>query len=97
MKEYRRVPLMQLRRRLQVDDYEREAPFDRSSWQPAAVRVKLRQHAGQPASPVVAEGKKVKKGQMIGRVEEGKLGANVHASINGKVSAVTADYIEIVA
>jgi Na+-translocating ferredoxin:NAD+ oxidoreductase RnfC subunit len=96
MKEYRRVPLTQLRRRLQVEDYEREAPFDRASWQPAAVRVKLRQHAGQPAAPTVQEGKKVKKGQIVGRVEEGKLGANVHASIDGKVRAVTADYIEIV-
>jgi len=78
-----------------VEDYEREAPFDRASWQPAAVRVKLRQHAGQPAAPTVQEGKKVKKGQIVGRVEEGKLGANVHASIDGKVRAVTADYIEI--
>ena len=97
MKEYRRVPLTQLRQRLQVQDYEREAPFDRAQWQPSSVRVKLRQHAGQPATPAVQEGKKVKKGQVVGRVEEGKLGANVHASIDGKVRAVTAEHIEIVA
>ena len=48
-------------------------------------------------TPAVQEGKKVKKGQLIGRVEEGKLGANIHASIDGKVRAVTAEYIEIVA
>ena len=36
------------------------------------------------------EGKKVKKGQVVGRVEDGKLGANMHASIDGKVRAVTA-------
>jgi cobalamin reductase len=97
MKEYRRVPLSQLRKRLQVEDYEREAPLDRAEWQPTTVRVKLKQHAGQTAAAVVQEGKKVKKGQMVGRVEEGKLGANVHASIDGKVRAVTPDYIEIVA
>jgi Na+-translocating ferredoxin:NAD+ oxidoreductase RnfC subunit len=97
MKEYRRVPLSQLRRRLQVEDYERETPFEEGLSKPAAVRVKLKQHAGQTASAVVADGKKVKKGQLIGRVEEGKLGANIHASIDGKVRAVTPDYIEIVA
>ena len=61
------------------------------------VRVKLKQHAGQTSVAVVQEGKKVKKGQVVGRAEEGKLGANVHASIDGKVRAVTADFIEIVA
>jgi Na+-translocating ferredoxin:NAD+ oxidoreductase RnfC subunit len=97
MKEYRRVPLSQLRRRLQVEDYERETPFEEGVLQPAAVRIKWKQHAGQAANAVVAEGKKVKKGQLLGRVEEGKLGANIHASIDGKVRAVTTDYIEIVA
>ena len=28
MKEYRRVPLSQLRKRLQVEEYERETPFE---------------------------------------------------------------------
>ena len=97
MKEYRRVPLAQLRKRLQVEDYERETPYEQGTSEPAMVRIKLRQHAGQPAAPAVGEGKRVKKGQVVGRVEEGKLGANIHASIAGKVRAVTADYIEIVA
>ncbi len=57
----------------------------------------MKQHAGQPASPVVEVGAKVKKGQVVGRVEEGKLGADVHASIDGKVRAVTPDAVEIVA
>ncbi len=64
---------------------------------PAAVRIKLKQHAGQPAAAAVKEGQKVKKGQVVGRVEEGKLGAAVHASIDGKVKAVTAEAVEIVA
>ena len=52
----------------------------------------------QPAAvPVVSAGAKVKKGQVVGRVEEGKLGADVHASIAGKVRAVSADAVEIVA
>jgi Na+-translocating ferredoxin:NAD+ oxidoreductase RnfC subunit len=95
MKEYRRVPLSQLRKRLQVEDYESETPFQNVECRPAVVRIKLKQHAGQPAAAAVQEGKKVRKGQVIGRVEDSKLGANIHASIDGKVRAVTADYIEI--
>ena len=59
------------------------------------VRIKLKQHAGQAANPSVQEGKKVKKGQLVGRVEDGKLGANVHAIIDCKVRTVTAEYVEI--
>jgi Na+-translocating ferredoxin:NAD+ oxidoreductase RnfC subunit len=97
MKEYRRVPLMQLRRRLQVEEYEGETPFQKVEYSPAVARIKMRQHAGQPAAPVVQEGKKVKKGQVVGRVDEGQLGVNIHASIDGKVRTVTAEYVEIVA
>ena len=97
MKEYRRIPLAQLRKRLQVEEYERETPFEPVEHKPAVVRIKMRQHAGQVAAPVVDVGKKVKKGQVVGRLESGKLGANVHASIDGKVRAVTPEYVEIVA
>ena len=97
MKEYRRVPLAQLRRRLQVEEYESETPFQKVEWRPAAVRIKMRQHAGHPAVPSVQEGKRVKKGQIVGRVEDSMLGAPVHASIDGKVRAATPEYVEIVA
>jgi len=97
MKEYRRVPLTQLRRRLQVEEYEKETPFEEVKCRPAAVRIKMRQHAGEAAVPAVQEGQRVKKGQVVGRVEDSKLGANVHSSIDGKVRAVTAESVEIVA
>jgi Na+-translocating ferredoxin:NAD+ oxidoreductase RnfC subunit len=97
MKEYRRVPLAQLRRRLQIEEYERETPFDPAECRPAMVRIRMRQHAGEAAVPAVREGQKVKKGQVAGRVEDSKLGAPVHASISGKVRAVTPEYVEIVA
>src|SRR5207248_92224 len=97
MKEYRRVPLSQLRKRLQVEEYERETPFDNIACRPASVRIKLRQHAGQAAVATVPEGGKVKKGQTIGRVEDSRLGADIHASIDGKVRNLTSDYIEITA
>jgi cobalamin reductase len=97
MKEYRRVPLSQLRKRLQIEEYERETPFQQPECHPAMVRIRMKQHAGQAAVPAVQEGKRVRKGQVVGRPEEGKLGANVHSSIDGKVRAVNADYVEITA
>jgi len=97
MKEYRRVPLAQLRRRLQVEEYEKETPYEAAAWQPAAVRIRMKQHAGELAVPIVKAGERVKAGQVVGRVAEGKLGAQVHASIDGEVRAVTADAVEIVA
>ena len=97
MKEYRRVPLAQLRHRLKVEEYERETPYRDTPCRPPMVKIKMRQHAGQAAAPVVETGKKVKKGQVVGRVETSKLGADVHASIDGKVRSVTPEYVEIVA
>lgn len=97
MKEYRRVPLSQLRKRLHVEEYEGETPYEKVDCRPSMVRIKMKQHAGQAAAPVVQAGKKVKKGQIVGRVEDGKLGAHIHASIDGKVRAVTPESIEIVA
>jgi Na+-translocating ferredoxin:NAD+ oxidoreductase RnfC subunit len=97
MKEYRRVPLSQLRKRLQIEEYERETPFQQPEYRPARVRIKLKQHAGQAAAPSVQEGKRVRKGQVVGQAQEGKLAANVHSSIEGKVTAVTADFVEIMA
>jgi Na+-translocating ferredoxin:NAD+ oxidoreductase RnfC subunit len=97
MKEYRRVPLLQLRRRLQVEEYESETPFENVECHPAVARIKMRQHAGQPAVPAVQEGKKVKKGQIVGRVDATKLGVDIHASMDGKVRTVTPEYVEIVA
>ena len=97
MKEYRRVPLAQLRKRLKVEEYEKETPYDALECRPAAVRIKLRQHAGEAAVAAVEAGQKVKAGQVVGRMRESQLGAHVHASIDGAVRAVTAEAVEIVA
>ncbi|HEX8986194.1 MAG TPA: 4Fe-4S dicluster domain-containing protein [Bryobacteraceae bacterium] len=95
MKEYRRVPLNMLRRRLKVEEYEAPAPYDDTAFSPERVRIRLLQHAGKPAGPVVAPGDRVAAGATVGVVAAGDLGANVHASIDGSVSAVTDSYVEI--
>lgn len=95
MKEHRRVPLTLLRKRLRVEAYEGEAPFDNRDSRPASVRIKLLQHTGKPATPVVRRGDKVKSGAVIAAVGPAELGANVHASIDGTVKSVSETSIEL--
>ena len=56
------------------------------------VGVKLKQHLGAPCEPLVGVGQRVTKGQVLGRppITDGKpaLGAPVHASIDGLVTAI---------
>ena len=56
---------------------------------PETVEIPLKQHIGAPSTAVVAVGDKVQKGDIIGQMDEGKLGANVYASFDGEVVAVT--------
>jgi proline reductase-associated electron transfer protein PrdC len=50
------------------------------------ISILLKQHVGGPCKPVVEVGQEVKKGELIA-VPEG-LGANIHASVYGKVTAI---------
>ena len=45
--------------------------------------------------PVVKEGDRVKKEQLIASVPADKLGANIHSPITGKVVKILKKYIEI--
>ncbi|MDE6107822.1 MAG: electron transport complex subunit RsxC [Oscillospiraceae bacterium] len=53
---------------------------------PAQVVIPMSMHIGAPCKPVVAVGDQVKVGQLIG--ETTGMGAPIHASVSGKVSAV---------
>lgn len=57
---------------------------------PGRVDIPLKQHIGAPAVPVVRVGDGVVTGQLIAAYPEGQLGANVHASIDGRLTAVSA-------
>ena len=94
-REGSKVPTDRLMQRLGIAGYTSEAPLCTAPIEVHTVRVKLSQHIGAPAEAIVKEGDSVTEGSLIGRAPEGKLSANVHASISGKVTAVTPDYIEI--
>jgi Na+-translocating ferredoxin:NAD+ oxidoreductase RnfC subunit len=95
IKEGRRVPLKQLIRKLKLQDYDVDAPFNSQNILVKKVKILLQQHIGKPAHAIVKKGETVEEGQMIGKIKENELGANIHASISGKVREVTEEFISI--
>lgn len=95
IKEGRRVPLKQLVRKLKLEDYDVEAPYNPNKLSVKKVQIPLLQHIGKPALSVVKKGEVVKAGEIIGRIQEDELGANVHASIDGKIKEVNENFILI--
>lgn len=95
LKEGRRVPLKMLMKRLKVTDFDAPTPFIKADFNPGAVKIMTKQHTGAPAVPVVRTGQRVAKNELIAAIDEGKLGANIHASISGIVTEVNSDFIRI--
>lgn len=91
----RRVPLKQLMKKLNVEHYNFHTPFSGKKINPDSVRINLKQHAGVPSTAIVVKGTVVSRGDLIAKVEENKLGANIHSSINGIVEEVNNEYIKI--
>lgn len=84
----RQVPLKQLVGKLGVKEYDLPAEFREMKFSPKRVRIPMSQHIGAPALPVVKLGSGVREGDVIGEIPEGKLGARVHASIDGVVVGI---------
>lgn len=98
MQEYRKIPVKRLISRLGLAEYDRPAPLSEgTNLNVEKVCIKLSQHIGKPCTPIVKTGQMVKQGELIGKIPEQSLGANIHASIHGKVTEVTDDYITITA
>lgn len=93
MYEGRRTPLKQLMKRLGIEEYNHPSRFKEMKVKPKLVTIPLLQHIGNPERPVVQIGEKVKCGQCIGEIPEGKLGARVHASIDGVVSRIDSSIV----
>ena len=74
IKEGRRVPIKQLMKRLNVLNYDKPTPYVNNFPIPNNVKIMLKQHVGAPATSIVKEGQTVEKGDMIAKIDEGKLG-----------------------
>ncbi len=95
IKNGRRVPLKMLMRKLQLEKYNTHTPFNSEKPKTDNVKILLKQHFGEKSVAVISIGDVVEKNQLIAKVTEGKTGANIHASISGKITQVTEDYIRI--
>ncbi len=95
IKEGRRVPLKQLIKKLNVEKYNVSTPYLSDFKKPKKVKILFKQHVGTPAIPKVGQGDIVEKGELIGEIENGKLGARIHASIKGKITELNNDFVVI--
>lgn len=87
-RDLKKLPVHRLAKRLDLEKYDKSAPFEDSIPFVGRVRIPLSQHIGAPAKAVVSAGNRVKKGQLIGSPAEG-LSVGIHASIDGVVEKVS--------
>jgi Na+-translocating ferredoxin:NAD+ oxidoreductase RnfC subunit len=95
MKNGRRVPLKLLMNKLKLTDYNVHTPFTLEKPKTKSVKILLKQHVGEKADAVVNIGDSVEKNQLIAKTPNGKLGSTIHASISGRVTHVTDEFIRI--
>lgn len=92
--ELKKVPVSRLIARMGLTKYDIPAPM-----QPVQkvmrVVIPLKQHIGRPSEPMVTEGMFVSEGDLIAMIPDKSLGANIHASISGRVLKVSPDAIEL--
>lgn len=95
----RKAPMARLMTKLGLRQFRNVGPLNDTLLAASRVGIKLKQHLGAPCEPAVTVGQTVKKGQAIARppVVNGKpaLGVPIHASIDGKVTAVDGNTIWI--
>ncbi len=94
MAEFRRVPMRRLMAKLGLGEFVNEGPLTEHKFAPRKVTLPLKQHAGAPAVAVVKCGSTVRVGDLLAAPEPGKLGARIHASIDG-LATVGADAVVI--
>jgi Na+-translocating ferredoxin:NAD+ oxidoreductase RnfC subunit len=93
---YRKIPALTYIRKLDLERYLVHTDLaPAGSILPKRVRIALCQHLGAPAVPTVKPGDRVRAGDLVGDIPEGKLSARVHASIEGCVSEVTGTHVVI--
>ncbi|MGS9073809.1 electron transport complex protein RnfC, partial [Salmonella enterica subsp. enterica serovar Infantis] len=81
---------------LGLSPWYQEAPLVEEEPSGEKVTLQLRQHIGASAVPTVAVGERVTRGHCVTDVPPGALGAPVHASIDGIVSALSDQALTVV-
>ncbi len=88
----RKAPMRRLIQKLGLASFHNVGPLEETLQETSRVGIKLKQHVGAPCEATVTVNSKVSVGDRVGQpaARNGKpaLGAAVHASIKGKVTAV---------
>ncbi len=94
-RDYRMLPSERFMQRIGVAEFDKGVPpFINDGWKPTVIELPLRQHIGAPAQPTVQKGDAVTVGQLVAAAD-GVISANIHASVDGMVTDVTASKIVI--
>ncbi len=93
--EWHQAPSGRVLARINAAQYDIPVPDEAVNVDAPFVCIPMKQHIGAPAVPCVSAGDKVTRGDVIGRMAEGALGADVHASICGTVEKAEADVVVI--
>jgi len=88
-REYRKVPVSRLVRRLGLSKYDIEIPFIEDEVRAKQLTVLLNQNIGAPSVATVKKGDTVIQGQIIANAPENKLGVALHSPISGTITKVT--------
>jgi len=94
-RRFKKYPVNKLIGKLGLRKYDREIPIEENHTEFNTVTIPLKQHIGLKSVPIVNIGDKVKCGDLIADIPQGKLGAKLHASIGGIVKYIDENKIVI--
>jgi Na+-translocating ferredoxin:NAD+ oxidoreductase RnfC subunit len=97
--ENRKAPMARLLQKLGLTCFRNVGPLRETLLETRKVGIGLKQHIGTRCVPVVSPGQRVRRGQVVGRpprtASQPALGAPVHASIDGTVTAIAGGVVWI--
>lgn len=88
LREYKKVPTSRLIAKLGLDKYSKQKLNNFKEVDVNEVIIPLKQHIGNRARATVNLGDYVSEGQVIGDINDGELGAKIHASISGIIKYI---------
>lgn len=89
--DMRHIPTGRLIARLGLSEYDGRHATACVTLTPDSVFVPFRQHIGKPAVPVRAAGDTVCSGDLLAAADESGLSANIHASMDGIITEISAE------
>ena len=95
MAPFRQAPSGRVAAKISVTQYDFETPDQAVRLETPLACIPLKQHIGAAAQPVKSAGDQVRRGDPIAVTAPGTLGADIHASICGRITRADGDLIVI--